>query len=87
MTAFPLLDLLQMSAVLRFPALFGGMIVFPAQKSVGETLHVCQLFFRVVGVLIALPVFQILHQFCGRVADNQWNRFRQLFDGVLFAVS
>ena len=52
----------------------GRPVVFPARQVIRQALHGRHFFPGVVGVLVALAIFQFLHQAGGRVADVQRHR-------------
>ena len=60
------------------------MVVGLVFERLGHALHVGQLVVRVVRILIAVAVTQILHEFGRRVADDKWNGLRKHGQCVLF---
>ena len=57
----PILYFAQARIELRLRAFFGGEVIFPADQAVGQALHIRQLFFGIVRILIALTVVQLFH--------------------------
>src|ERR1700739_1328470 len=60
-------NLFQTLAEAPLYAFVGGRVVFAVAKVVGQALHIGDLAFKVVGVLISLPIADVLHQRCRRV--------------------
>ena len=63
-----------------------GAVVFPVPQGIRHTFHMGELFFGIVGVLVALRVMQILHQLRGGVAQVEGHRLGEMLPGVLQAL-
>ena len=70
-------------------ALIGGVIVGTAGEIVGETGHVSDFVFEIVGVFVSLAVAEMLHEAGGGVAQMERDRISLGFVDVVedFAVS
>lgn len=83
MLPFPFLDILQSLAYPCFTSLYRWVIVFPSLQGFRHTFHVCQLFLRIMSILIAFSIMQVLHEGCRCISYLQGDRFTQHMHSIL----